>query len=327
MVIIIIGDRYFDIRLGAKLYTIIAFVNSLYLFMQYIAYNFAGIVLPWYIKWLPIKQGTRLIEDYNNIFSQYGYRPSGFFFEPAHFTHYVIPALLLVLFYKESIVQNDNRKNIVLSIIFTIALLLSGSGSAVVMTFIVWSMWAFNKFKISLKHIFRVIIIVFLIVGVIQIPIVESSINRVMSDSNLSTKNVRVMRGFAVYRGIELPNKIFGVGYGNYATYIGAKNIQTEYDLGESTYVNTMAYVLVGTGIFGFLLYLLIYYDLFKKTKGFYRYRTVILFISGFFSGNPLSISLITAVSFIIAGYNLTERNGLNEEIEKSTISRVANFK
>lgn len=311
LIIILVGNKYFDIKLGVKVYKVIALINSVYLFIQFGFYSFLGTILPWYIKGLPIKQGTRLITDYNYIFSQYGYRPSGLFFEPAHFAHYVVPALLIILFYEDQGVKKNSVNRVIYSLIFTSALLISGSGTAVIMTGIVWGIWVIKKIKITLKSFISITIIFLMLVYIIQIPLVQNSINRITADNELSSRNVRITRGFAVYEQLSLPNKIFGVGYGNYATYVNAYNIKTDFDLGDSSYVNTMAYMLVGTGFIGFFLYLLIYSDLFKRTKGFYRYRTLILFISGFFSGNPLSVSFITAVVFIMAGYTLNNKESI----------------
>jgi hypothetical protein len=305
-IILFIVQNYFVFRLASKWYLYFSILASVYLIIQSISYKLFNFILPWYIKWLPIHSETYLNADFDLLFSRF-YRPSSFFLEPAHFAAYVIPMLAFVLFYKY---KDSKFKSILLAAIITVALLLSTSGGGIILASFLWGAWSLKFIKgqntyLSVLKLILVLVIVFLVVlPVFNAELLVKSLGRLFSDNQLSSSNIRIVRGFSVFSMLPITYKIFGVGYGNYATYVIENSITTIYDLkGNSTWVNASAYILMGTGIIGFSTFLLLFINLFKNTKEYFRILTVVVFISTFYSTNFLSISIVMLLAFILHGY------------------------
>jgi hypothetical protein len=318
-VIIIVADRFFDITLGAKLLTLLGILNSLYLIAQYLSYTFFHTVLPWYIPGLPVSGGMRLIQNYEQIFRTYGFRPQGFFFEPAFFAYYVIPALALILFYKTPRFNYRTPVIMAIAFLYSVALLLSGSGNAIILLAFCWFLWGLQLLRghniplLLVRSMLVILVVVFVGYEISQLAFVQRNIARTTSTDTMSTGNVRITRGFYVFDQLPTVHKVIGVGYGNYGRYLRENSVSTPFDTGGiSEYTNTIAYVLVGTGVVGIGFYLLTYLDLFRKTKGFFRYRTLIVLATAFSGGNPISVSIVTAFAFIMSGYNVKENADIN---------------
>jgi hypothetical protein len=279
------------------------------LIAQNLSYTLFQVVLPWHIRWLPIITGSKLISDYEIIFKTYGYRPQGFFLEPAYFAGYVIPALAIILFYKSPSFHITKTASTIIALVLSVALILSGSGTAIILLVVCWFFWGVNYLKekkpqkLFLKTMIISVTILLITILLYRSPYVNGSINRVLSDGNLSSRNVRISRGFVIFEQLPRNDKIIGVGYGNNYISIDKYNIVTPYDIEGSNYTNTIAYILIGTGYIGLFFYFLIYFDLLKNTRGFFRYTTIILLLTAFSSENPLSLSMITAFAFIMKGY------------------------
>ena len=92
--------------------------------------------------------------------------------------------------------------------------------------------------------------------------------------------------------------KIFGIGYGNYNYFVDTKL----YGI-YSSYCNSAAYVLCGSGYLGFSFYCMMFYDWFRHTKGIARFKLITLFVSAFYSGQALSIDFVLSVCFILSCY------------------------
>lgn len=312
-IIVSIGHKNFNADYAAKILIIVAALNSIYGFIQYITYNFTGKILPWYFSFLPVKYGTNLIENSTYYFNTFGYRFSGLFSEPAHFSQYISIALLVLLFYNFDNFKISKFKKTTTSIIFIFALLLNGSGTGFAMIIFVMILYFINNEKknlgsLLLKLTVYVIGIIFL-TYIITNESLNVGLDRIMSFSDLSSGNIRVLRPFYVFDSLPALSKVIGVGYANYSEYVINSSLATAYELSiGSAWTNTLGYILVGSGFLGFIFYLSFILYLFKNTKHFYRYLVILIAVFALFTEVPLSFQFITIMSFINNG-RLTEKN------------------
>ena len=166
------------------------------------------------------------------------------------FAHYVLPMLALVLFY-----QYKGKRNILPALLMTIAILLSTSGTGIMLSFIIWSVWGYQYIKcrdignLFLRIIIISIIVLFVILPVFNTELMKMSLDRLFGENDTASSNIRIVRGFAVYSMLPLQYKIFGFGYGNYSTYVSENNITTRYDQVDSSYTNAAAFILPGSVI------------------------------------------------------------------------------
>lgn len=307
VIIVSIGHKNFNIDYAAKVLIVVALLNSFYGFIQYFAYKLTGIILPWHFDFLPVKYGTNLIENSTYFFNEFGYRFSGLFSEPAHFSQYVSIALLVILFYKSDNFNVSRFSKIVVAVVFILALLLNGSGTGFAMIVFVMALFIVNNekktFKNVLLKIFFIVLGIIFLVYIINNQILNVGLDRILSISDLSSGNIRIFRPFQVFSSLPVLNKIIGIGYANYREYVINSSLATAYELSiNSAWTNTFGYILVGSGILGFLFYICFVIYLFKSTKYFYRYLVILILLFALFTEVPLSFQFITIMGFINRG-------------------------
>ncbi len=313
--IVFLSARFFNLTTAIKVCSSVSVLNSVYLIIQSIAYTFFNRLLPWYFSFLPIKQNSKLIEDPEYYISNFGYRPSGLFFEPEQFALYVVPTILFVLFFSS---REYTPKLKVLSIsIMCIAVVLSGSGTGlgllayIIFMYIIKSVKTYGR-KTAFQKIMPVVVIIGCVAGAVLFSsYLLDSLDRLTNTDEMSSFAVRVLRGISAYKQYPLINKIFGVGYGNYDIFNAANGISTVYDFGESLYVNAFMFMTTGTGVFGALLYLVANYSLIKKSHGVFRYRAVMFFVALFLTTEALTMSIIMIYGFILSSNKYYERERL----------------
>lgn len=305
LVIITIGYKNFDSDFAAKVLIITALFNSIYGFVQYAAYSFTRTILPWHISFLPLRYGIYLVENSIYFFNEFGFRFSGLFSEPAHFSQYISIALLVLLFYRSESFKISKAKKFIGSAVFILSLLLNGSGTGFATSVFIMLLFFFNSEKNTYHNLLMKITFVFL--GVIFLSYIVTNetfnigLDRILSVSELSTGNIRIFRPFHVFSALPGLNKIIGVGYANYSEYVLNSSLATQYELSINiAWTNTIGYVLVGSGILGLFIYIRFFVHLFTRTKHFCRYLVILTVFFSFFTEVPLSFQFITILSFII---------------------------
>lgn len=313
--IVFLSARFFNLTTAIKVCSSVSVVNSVYLIIQSIAYNFFNRLLPWYFSFLPIKQNSKLIEDPEYYISNFGYRPSGLFFEPEQFALYVVPTILFVLFFS-SREYTPKLKPLSISLM-CIAVVLSGSGTGlgllayIIVMYILKSVKTYGR-KTAFQKIMPAVVIIGCVVGAVLFSsYLLDSLDRLTNTDEMSSFAVRVLRGITAYKQYPFINKLFGVGYGNYDIFNAANGISTVYDFGESLYVNAFMFMTTGTGVFGALLYLAANYALIKKSHGVFRYRAIMFFVALFLTTEALTMSIIMIYGFILSSNKYYERERL----------------
>lgn len=327
LIIIFISSTNFNIDYGSKVVVIVAAFNSIYGIIQYGAYTLYGKVLPWHLSFLKVKYGTKLIQEHQYYFSEFGYRFSGLFSEPAHFSQYVSFALLIVLFFKSEKFNLGKFTRVFLAILYSFVMILNGSGTGFAMLIFIFGLFTIKNITRKNKNALDLLIKFSVIIGIgisvffiVNSTILSNGYTRISKISQESTTNVRVLRPFEVYYNIPTINKLIGVGYANYSTYVVNSGMASNYELmANSAWTNTIGYVLVGSGLIGFTTYSWFYIKLLKSTKGFYKYLVLMLIVFAFFTEVPLSFQFVTIMSYILQG---VLQSNLSSEMDKFSISR-----
>ena len=291
---------YFDFELGCKILVYAILINSLYLIFQNAVYSYSGKVLQWNIPGLPVKIAEGYLNGEAN--EAYGIRFSGLFSEPAQFSHYALTGVIVLLL-KKDIFRPFFRVTLLAVIVY--AILLSGSGAGAVQLLIIFALFFLKSFKESRNNVAKIFAIVFLIFvsTSLLIPFIsyfglDSGWLRAIDNSSIASANSRIYNCFKVFEHLPNLGKIFGIGYGNYQHFLDTKLFGL-----YSRYCNSAAFVLCGSGYLGFALYLSVFYDWFRHTKGVARFKLITLFISAFYSGQALSIDFVLSACFILSCY------------------------
>ncbi|MCA6065040.1 hypothetical protein [Thalassolituus marinus] len=304
--VVVVLYRNFNRDLGARLLVYLAIFNSLYGLAQYISYNFFGITLPWYFSFLNIQYGSRLINEQEDIFSEFGFRFSGLFSEPAHFSQYVGFALLVVNFYKPSLVFS-RRFAIFSTLLFVFVLLLSSSGTAFILVLFFMLVFFYRNIFVRFSYlkfvkILLLSIFVFLLFFTTSIDGFFSGLDRILRFGESSTVYVRVVRPIDVFLNIDIMRKIFGVGYGNFSVYLDSIGGFNDYEqsLGFA-WTNSLGVMLVGAGLVGTAFIVFFYLRVFLKSDAFGRIVVLFILIHFFFSDLPHNMFFVSFILFALS--------------------------
>ncbi|KGA96288.1 hypothetical protein BALCAV_0217195 [Alkalihalobacillus alcalophilus ATCC 27647 = CGMCC 1.3604] len=270
---IIISSQFFDFTYGIKIYKRFVILATSFLMVQIILYHSTGFILQGTIP------GANMVNDFSydriqESLSRF-YRPMSFFTEPGYYARYVLPFLAFCLF--SSKLHAKYRTDMGKAIFITIGLFLSGSGQGILLGIFLWAGYFITKgvdistFRIRIRYLIGGLALPIISFFILQFDHIQRSLDRLWGGP-MASSNLRVYRGFAVYEQFPLLEKFIGVGYGNSGNYIEAHGIYTQYDFpGMPEYMNSVAYILTGTGIIGLLILLWTFVFMYKKQKVFIR--------------------------------------------------------
>ena len=263
------GKKFLDVPTLIQCVKMVSFLGSLFIVFQAVMYYVLGIVVKGFLPFLNL-----YVEQYQN--ANYGdmyeilnmYRPTSFFLEPAHYARYCIVGIILYLFV-DKIIDNKSVFHVMLCVI---GIVISTSSQGYFMLAIVASMFLFTRIKYiksrTIKQLMYLVVIMFpiMVLGILQLPIIQSVLDRSFSGSITDSNSAIGARlsGFASYFDLPLINKLIGTGFGN---------------VPNGVWMSSAAYWLYGSGFFVFAIYL--YFLL----RSFFRIDVAgkyILFVVGF---------------------------------------------
>lgn len=243
-------NSIFNVNIFFNFYSKITMLATIYLIIQVFAHNLLNINLPWTIPFLNVYQENYNTIDFASFFSDF-YRPYSFFLEPGYYVQYILPCLVILLFIKKAY-------NLKMAIFISIGLVFSTSGQGLIIGLIIWVLYIILELRRNiLVYISTNIFFVLLIGSILKISFIERSLARLFG-SDTSSSNSRIFEPFSYFMNLETQNKIFGIGYNNISSIFG------------KVYLNSVSYVLITSGIVGFLfvlMFLISCFLLFKKTE------------------------------------------------------------
>mgnify|MGYP001089342825 CR=1 FL=1 len=313
MPIIFLSRNMFDFGFAVKYYTIITMLFSILVIIQFLSYNLFHFQLEGLIPFLNLNYPIESVAEYHQTIAMTGlYRPSSVFIEPAHFAQYASIGLALELFFVEKI--RKSRK--ITAFIITVSIFLSGSGIGFVLVFVNWMIWFYREYLKRLQIVKGYFVF---FVGLIAISIFlsqtsffENFLYRVstIGESTSSTGSLRVLRGYNIFLTESHTFKIFGIGLGNVGSYLRMYGIRTPYDgqleLGNE-YMNSLSYILVISGIIGFIIFTVFLISIFRRIS--IGERVILIDLIVLMSVSAIFLNPIYTVCFVLilaSPYNRT---------------------
>ncbi len=277
------NNKRFNFNYAIKIYCKVAVFASLFIYLQTILFYFFNIKLAGYFPNLIMypSYASRISTIGNHMF-----RPTSIFFEPAHFIEFVILSLIFYLFYFEKGIIK-----IFIAFFITSGIFLSTSGQGMIIATFIWMIWICRTLKKKRKReILNVILIS--ILGIILMYFLFKSENgrlaleRIFSSSGNHAAAGRI-QGYIVFKNLSLPEKIFGIGYGNV----------------PNMFFTSLIFNLICIGYVGTFIYFLLYLIFFKYSKKFFlKLIVVINFILSVSSTAFMGVTLLFYFMFIVSG-------------------------
>ena len=300
-------DAY-DSLIIRRYFIIFGIINALYAITQRNLYSLSGMILPSGLPIFSQRFNLDLRDNLEVITLNFGYRPSGFFSEPAHLSQYLAIACLLVIFSERpKILSQHYYIRIAIITLLSLAPLVIGSGTGI---FTLIFLLAAIFIKMSKSLLFnRDLGLSFLkfVVGLILTALVvafgiDDAFLRVTNlEGDSSPLFVRVIRPFLYFSDLYEKSLffeiLFGSGFGSYINTLNSLGISTPYEIAVDTYwTNTFGLILSSIGLIGFFVFA-IFLSAFAR-KSDIAGRTCIFFIiaSCFFSDMAFSIFAFSVI-------------------------------
>ena len=268
LIILYLGYNFFDMQLGTKYYQYACIIASVGLILQYIFHNIFFYDLYFWSNFLPLNYSSDIAEAYtlSEMRTNFAvFRPSSFFMEPSHYAQYVLPCFVLSLL-SEKITNSKLRKLAISTIFFGVLLSTSLNGLIV----LIISILLFLCKNIGSKKVFiysgLILALCMVAFSFLDFDYFNGIIGRLGSLGNeeLNSVNIRLLAGYFLFLDFNFINQIFGCSPFLLREYLN--NLGSYfYMYYDSTYMNSVAYLLCTTGVVGSSIF---YYWLFKYFKG-----------------------------------------------------------
>lgn len=309
VVIFLLGTHFFDMNTFKKVLIRFCILLSAFVILQVIVYSLVGYLIPGFLMGASLNDGgytgAQLYSKYISYANIAGYlKPNGFLCEPAHCAQCFFVAILLLLF------SNNKEKNdIKWAVFISIGTVLTMSTSAMLYLMFAWGVWCFKESK---KNFLRIIIIVFCAILLMVILIKNGYLDNVMivvqrftltisGDNITNSSQLRMMKGFTTFLALPLLQKVFGIGFGNYAAIIPIIGNSLAINMVDNEYMNTFSYILVSAGVIGFVIMCMFFVRLFHQNSGLGRIMIVALVIMSFGSSiysSPIWIWMMLVILY-----------------------------
>lgn len=183
-------------------------------------------------------------------------RPSSFFQEPAAYTAFMMCPLAFSLI----------DKKYIWTIVMIMSIFLTTSTTGIFVSFIMLFVSLINHRKLNKKTIFFVgLIIVSSFFALTRFEAFEYGMEK-LEDTDYES-NVRITQGPYVVGTMEAGEYVFGVPYSSAYNYCKSGRALSVSTYGKSVYMSTFWMMLLLYGVVGLVLYLNVYYRIFKKSR------------------------------------------------------------
>lgn len=220
MSVVLLGVRYFiSIDYFIKIYIKVAVVVTLYIYAQRIALDFFSVILPTNVFYLPTTDTIESLLLFTDQFisGDRMYRPRSTFMEPAVYAEYVIP----ILYYLLNLSSEHKRKNYYVAIFLSGGILVSGSGTGIVLLFVSWLKTVYLLLeKFSKYTVLMYLAVISFVIAILQSPfLMHTVITRIFGDGStkLSTPFTNRASGIVPFFDgtYSIENIFFGHGMWN----------------------------------------------------------------------------------------------------------------
>ena len=250
-----IGRYYFDYEWAIKVLRFFSILCVIFILVQYLCfYGFSVRLMGVYAPFTSAEGYADY--DFNRMY-RILFRPSAFFFEPAHLSAYLFVYLCYLLSYKEE------KKCLLQQFFLVLGILLSTSGTGFVILPLLYFYTFLNNYRkmISGRYLMRVVIILICIAGLIYLFSLSdfgtSAFRRIINnDGTLGTAATgRLQSGaYDMFKQLPLPFKLIGCGFGNRPTTV---------------YFSSLYSLLYGDGYLGTSFFFFLLFVYYMRSNGF----------------------------------------------------------
>lgn len=302
-----------DVKIVDKWLRRVAFICFLFFCLQFAMFRFTGISLSGIIPYLPLSNGEDTASF--RVLQMGRDRLSSLFEEPAHFSEFISIVMPIFLF------NSKTKKEYCFVVLLSLCVLLSSSALGAISIVLIWGYWLLNWLRNGRHKWIGYIgfgITIFLypmilandLVSNILVRLAEISGEDIENSVNGFSSYVRVMRGYIPFWEFGLFNKITGCGLGSLLSYVSTHPTAyfSLFD-GLPEYINTIQYLLIGTGIIGTFLFLRPIYIMFRKTTIIAQTMLMVVVTQMFASGIYASPVFLIAIFYAVKGFHVNESN------------------
>lgn len=263
------SSENFNFTFGFRVYTKIVYAVSILVIVQYAIYFITGMDISFLIPHVPLNYGSYetssdLMHAWHVTASVGVFRPCSFFLEPAYQAQYCLPWLAIAIFTEDKCM---GKRPVWGQILVTIGICLTTSSIGILGCAILWIYYIVSSsLSKNNRQARKMLIIIPFLCIVVAFILTQSNISMQLlgrlaaigSESGGST-TVRLFRGIACFRKMDIIHQLFGCGYGNLEQFLTQNAISTIYDEGLEVidYMNAASTLLCSMGIVGAFLYLL----------------------------------------------------------------------
>ncbi|WP_026497113.1 hypothetical protein [Butyrivibrio sp. WCD3002] len=244
-----------DYRLLVSMYKYLCYFLLLYICFQFVGIKIPGLTMTGRISILEVADSYLNRGANFGVYPMGGYiRYSSLFIEPSHFAQYLAPFLCMNLYGYEDII----KKNFILSIIISLLMVMSISGTSIAIAMVIWGYYFFRELKsLTPSKMIIILLAVLLAIVLIWVALQQAGIIAMlerMTNVNDNKVTDRVTRGFAVFLELPILEKLFGIGYQCVYPLSIKYGIEVGYQVTNNVreYVNDISSLLLSFGMVGF---------------------------------------------------------------------------
>ena len=160
-------------------------------------------------------------------------------------------------------------------VFISISILLSTSSTGILMTGVIWLFYLFVSARSEGKYFNSLMIVGVLIIGIgafSNLSIFSMALNKLTNISVTNTSNsVRLVLGFQLFWAAPLIYKVLGIPYMNVENYMRSGEValskyKLSLNLSYLGFVNAIGNCMLIYGVFGLLLYLKLFWNIWKES-------------------------------------------------------------
>lgn len=249
-------------------------------------------VLP--IRLLPVRSDELMRNENWTTLSE---RPVAFFTEPAMVVAYLTPVLLFA----------QQKRELGIAIIVSVAILLSGSTSGVIALGIMWGASIFSYKMSKAVKMFIVVLLGAAVVVFLNSPLFSDSLEKISYEMSGDSSNmaVRALRGWWVYGVLDTRAQLLGITDYDIANYVygNASEFTRQTGFEENYYLNTAQRILIQTGLVGAVIYIWMLVKVWMNTEKEIKPYLLVVIISMFFASNFYTNGMFVMQFIVILSY------------------------
>lgn len=243
-----------------------------------VAYQFFQIfVLNQYVKPIRLMPVSSEALKLNENWTDSSHRPLAFFTEPSMVVAFLTPVLLFA----------QQKKELLVAIIVSVAILLTGSTSGVIALAIMWGLSIFSYKLSKTTKIFIITLSIAAVVAFLNLSIFRDSLDKILYElsGDSSNMNTRVLRGWMIYSVLDTRSQIFGISDHDLSSFIYGNASEFTWQTGyeDNFYLNAAQLLFIRTGLAGAVLYVWMLIRLWRSTNKIVKPYLVFVIVSMFF--------------------------------------------